>query len=351
MLKRLHYLREELADAGADAGGGASASPESSAAPSEPSGPSRAPDGTFTPNVGDTLHEAIWGKEGLAATEDPVKPAEPGKQADPKKPEAKDENEDLTRPLEGNVTPQTQQRFQRLTGALKEKDAEIGKVREQAAYHERRASEFVAILNDAGVGPDDFGAFVDFRSALRGRNFDQAEAYLKSQLREFAIATGRNLTGDASGVLTEFPDLAEQVQNMQMSEQAALEVARARRVESAVRQRGEAQQRQQQETQNFAQARDKALHEVAAQVAEWKRTDIDFRVKEQRIAAQMRRLQNVHPAQWAAKVREYYELLSEGATMAGAGRASEPPRPLSGGTAPASAAKSATSMHEAMWSS
>lgn len=355
MLIRLkQYLRNELNADAADLGGGSDPAPapaDTAPASTEPAapaaGPARTPDGRFAPDLGQTMHEAMWGKDGLAA-EEPPEDAQVGQQPDPKQPQAKPKDEDLTRPLEGKVSPDTQQRFQKLTHALKERDAQVQEITKQAQYHEKRANEFVSILNDAGIGPDEFGGFVDFRSALRSRNFDQAEAYLKAQLREFAIATGRNLAGDVSTVLDEFPDLAQRVQNMELTEQAALEVARARRVEAAVRQRHEQHQQHTQAAQQFQQSRTEALRSVAQQVAQWKRDDIDFAAKEAKIAAQMKRLRDVPPQQWLAKVQEYYELLNEGASL------SKPPsgdieRPLRGGAGPAAASRQPASMYEAMF--
>lgn len=361
------YLRNELADAGADAGGGAPASspdtssttsaPAGDSAPagggdSTPSGPSRSPDGRFAPDVGQTMYEAMFGKEGLAgAEEQSLEAAQPGQQPQAKQPQAEDKDEDLTRPLKGPVSPETQQRFQKLTSTLKQKDQDLVQARSQAQYHQQRADTFVSILQGAGVTQDDFVAYLDFKTALRTGNFEGAQAYLKKHLTDLSIASGRNLAGDDSP-LAEFPDLAAAVANMQITEEHALELARGRRVEQSLKAQSTRRTQDNQARQNFEVAKRTAMQSVAKQVAEWKKADIDFAAKEPKIAAQMKRLRGTPPDQWLTRVQEFYELLNEGASMAGGGTPQgDIQRPLRGGAGPAAAARAPASMYEAMFGS
>ena len=63
---------------------------------------------------------------------------------------------------------------------------------------------------------------------MRVQDYARAKQIVLGMVRELSLATGENLTG-SNELLSEFPDLAEKVAGMQMSEEAALELAKHRR--------------------------------------------------------------------------------------------------------------------------
>jgi hypothetical protein len=292
----------------------------------------------------------MWGKDGLAGAQEPKKlldPAKPGEQLDGQKPPAQTKKQGEPEMPKG-LTPEAQNRFRHLVGEVKKERNEREQHQQRAEVAEKRANEFVGIMRESGVTPDDFAGFCETIQAWRSGNYDLAAQRLLAQLREVSIAAGRNYTG--SDILSEFPDLAEKVAQMQISEDDAIKLARANRLETGITRHRDAQVQQNQQVGEWKQAKEVAVSTVGKMVSHWKANDIDFARKEAKLAAKMARLGTVHPSQWPAKVKEMYEDITEAATAFGtppAGKAG--PRPLSGGGAPSRTSKAPQSAYEAMW--
>ena len=258
---------------------------------------------TVESNEPETLLEAI--QEGLK-TDEPEAEPEPEEDkeeaAEPEtKPleEAKPEDEDA--PPEG-ISKKAQERFRNLTSRLKEKDTEL----------ERVSNDLGGIRNmmkETGGRPEDFAKTFDYIRAINHGDFDVARNILEDQIRQFTVMTGKQF-GEVDA-LSQFPDLRERVNNYQMDEQTALEMARHRSAQQQQQRQAQDYQQRQQSEQQSVQVRQQAISEIDRMGAEWAKSDPDYAMKESLITQQAKLIsEQFPPQQWPAQVRLMYQTIS-----------------------------------------
>lgn len=284
--------------------------------------------GRFAPKAGD----AEPGAQPVA------KAAEPAKTVAPTVP-AKTDAEDPLKMPEG-LKPESQQRFQTLVNTNKELATKIEQLEPQVSYVRETFQKH-------GVRQEQFEQAVQFIGAINSGNLQAALEVLDRQRTEIALALGRPLPG--VDVLTEHPDLRQAVDSMQITEQHAMELARARR-ESALAQQHSQALRTQQDQQAQQQAMvDQGLKDIDQFTRQMQASDLDFAVIEAQLLPEIQNLiQGVPPQRWKSIIETQYRLLKKAAAGV---RSSLPP---SGGmvlrpTGAASPASKPRSMHEAMW--
>lgn len=356
----------EGADAGGGGGGVVDTPVDTSAAPSAPAADTSAAPGSmlealnrhfetqprdergrFAPTAAEQAAAAAAAAPGgdpAAAPPQPgaqaaAQPGQPGTQPaqeQPQKPAA----EDLTQMPEG-LAPKAQERFQRLattnrelTGQVEQLTGQVGYVREAFQAHGVQQPQFEQAMQVIGLMN---------RGDLQG-----ALAALDEQRRHISLALGQPLPGvDA---LAGHADLRQAVDQGQLDEQYAIEIARNRQGQQAQQQRHQqaeqqhaAQRTEQQAVQSGTQAVDAFCRDMAAK-------DLDYPAIEAKLLPELSNLlQGVPPQRWRGLVETQYRLLKQVATssrsaapQAPAGQVLRPTGQPSPGAAP-------KTMHEAMW--
>lgn len=246
--------------------------------------------------------------------------------------------DDLTMP-EG-LQPKAQERFQRLAETVKSVSAERDEARGQVGYI-REA------FQQNNVQQPQFEQAVAVIGMLNRGDFQGALSALDEQRRQIALLTGQPLPGvDA---LSEHPDLRQAVDNLQLPESAAIELARTRSMQAAQQRQQQEMQRVQQTQQQEAHAVQTALGEVDSLVKQLQSTDIDFPAIEAQLLPSLKDLlEGVPPNRWKNAVQAQYSLLKRSASAFRASAPSPAPNVLrpTGQAAPGVVAKS---LHEAMW--
>lgn len=200
------------------------------------------------------------------------------------------------------LSEKAQERFRTLTHRLHETNA-------RAERAEADLSEFRAVLKNTGGRPEDFAAAFDYIAAINRGDLQSALSMLDSQRRQLSLMMGKPLPG--ADPLAEFPDLRQRVEAYQMDEQAAIELARARRMQQIQAEQRQQTEHAQQQTQAQVTARSNAMAEVDRISAEWAARDPDYTRKEELILKQIPVIaQNFPPQMWPAQVRILYETLS-----------------------------------------
>lgn len=261
--------------------------------------------------------------------------------ADPTKPAKPEAPEDLLQMPEG-LQPKAQQRFQKLVETNKELTGRIEQAEQQTSYIRETFQQH-------GVRREQFEQAVQFIGAINSGNLEQALRVLDAQRAEIALALGKPLPGvDA---LSEFPDLRQKVDGMQLTEADAMEVARYRRQEQMAQQNWQAtQQRQEQEQRSQAEVNSglQAIDRFCKQVAQ---TDVDYPAIEALLLPEIKNLiSGLPPAQWQKAIETQYRLLKQ-AAGARSSSTSAPSQTVLRPTGSASPAARPRSMHEAMWGS
>jgi hypothetical protein len=372
-------LMQENNGSGGDAGGAPSLPPASDPAPATPSGaggagsstPAPSPSGGGAPppeqggagGTTQTMQDAI--ASGLKELQEGARPAprkpkaevKPGEQPAGKQPDKRGkgaELEDVTTPPEG-LTPRGQERWSKLTDTLKQKDAQLEQRAQEIQQARSEVDTMRGLLREARATPEDFGAALEYIKAVRTGDLATAEKLLIAQLREIQVASGRTIEPNALDALADFPDLREAVAKYEITEERALELARARRQEAARTAAQQAHQMNAQQVAAFVRERDGAVNTIRAMVQAWKESDLDFGLKEPKIAEKIGRLKAMPPRFWPSQIKQFYEDLNDAISLTGGlKRPAGPPqggasaRPLSGGSGPNGPARAPTTMIEAI---
>ena len=208
-----------------------------------------------------------------------------------------------------NLSDRAQARFRELSERAKNAE-------ESAAQIQQQGEELYRIMNDSGATAQDLTAFFEFQRALRGSNQDAAKKYFDELSTQYSRFTGKPV-GDVD-VLNQYPDLKKQVDDYEITEENARELANLRDYSSRMRdmevQQAEfnaqysAQQEQQQQAASYAE---RASVDIDSWSKQMQSKDPDFEAKESLI---LQRAQEVfpqlHPAHWPEFVAKEYEYIS-----------------------------------------
>ena len=249
-------------------------------------------------NEPESMLDAIT--EGLKAepTEENT-PEEVKQEPEVKAEEVKPEDDEA--PPEG-ISKKAQERFQRLVSKVKEKDEELTTLR-------TNLDGIRKIMQDTGARPEDFSMAFDYLKAMRSGNMEQVGQILQAQIKQYQLATGKQFGG--VDPLSDFPDLREKVNGYQMTEEAALELARMRAVQNEQQQAIRQTNQRQQTEYAFQQTRQSAINEINQIGSEWAKKDPDYSAKEEIIMKQIPEIaRNFPPQAWAQQVRILYQALS-----------------------------------------
>lgn len=205
-------------------------------------------------------------------------------------------------PMPEGLTPKAQDRFRELTHRVAEAS-------QRAEAAEAMNNQFREMLQQTGGTAEDFAQAFDYITSMKRCDLQSALNLLDSQRRQISLMMGRPLPG--ADPLAEFPDLRQRVDGYQMDEQAAIELARARKQAEALSNQRQQSIQTEQQTQHVLQAKQSAMSEVDRMGAEWAARDPDYAAKEEIILKQIPMIAKQFPPQmWAAQVRIMYETLS-----------------------------------------
>jgi hypothetical protein len=362
LLARL-YRSPEPGDDGGGMAPAAPVTPDATAAPVEAGTTTPAPD-TGKPG---TMLEAMFGQKQEATPEETAAAAATGKtvqqlrdergrfaagkaevQPDPLKPKVEGQPEDPTQMPEG-LSPKAQQRFQVLANTNRELSAKI----EEAQPIVESARALQATFHENGIKREQFEEAMKVVGLMNKGDLRGALAALDEQRALISMHLGVPIPG--ANALAQYPDLQQAVDNLQITEQHALEIARGRMVQTQGQQqaRQQVQERQQAERQQQSQQQaQQAVHQgqlaVDAFCKARQTDDMDYARIEPLLLAQVKEglLEGVPPQRWAALIQKTYGLIKQTAQSTRmAGPTTSVLRPT-GGESPRQAPKT---MHEAMW--
>lgn len=275
-----------------------------------------------------------------------VDPAKAAQVAPTDKPAAEEAADDLLKEPEG-LAPKSSERFHRLANTVRD-------LQQQVEQRDQAISYVKETFQTNGITADQFDQAASVIGALNRGDLDTAEKFLVEQLQQIAIARGRPMA--QVDPLAQFPDLRAAVDGLQVSEEHALQLARARVIEQGQQQRTQQQAQQQQEQRARQQQQEQAqqqvntaLTSIDAFTREMAAKDMDWPVIEAKLLPRVQTLlKDVPPSQWLNIVKTQYELIkdvSAGAVRQTTQQAGQVLRPTGQGS-PAAAPKS---MFDAMF--
>lgn len=308
-----HPNNDDSLQTGADAGAGVDAASDAGGESGQPSAAAAFLD-TITETGSGTAEEQAQRARDAAGRfvspgdAAPVQPAIPGAQApagaaapaaQSTAPARTPEQEDADL-LAGIKSERGRARVQQIIEARKEAEGSIAAVRE--------------MVQAAGMTTETFGQHIEF-SRLANSSDPQDLQRAAQMLEQTRADLYRRLGQDAPGVdvLSDFPDLAQQVQNLLMPRETALEVARLRRENQAVQTQRQQHQQAEQETRDFQQAVAQAQQSLESYV-QTRAHEIDHPARMKALEAyfgdpnKLKEFATTYqPKQWPAAIRMLYD--------------------------------------------
>jgi|GEM_PF-5424221 len=333
----------------------AEAAPAAEAAPPAAEKPANMLEAMFqakkeaTPEEQAAADQRARDEKGRFATKAPVDPNAPP--ADPTKKPPVDPSE-LTKMPEG-LSPKAQERFQALANTNRELSSKLEAVSslvggnlDAVAPMIQSVQALQQTFQENGVKREQFDMGMQVIGMINRGDLDGAQAFLQDQLRQIALVTGKPVV--PVDALAGHQDLRAAVDNLQMSEAHAIEVARARMVQNHTQQAQQRQQHEQQTQQQSVQAIQQGQLAVDRFCKAQMSSDLDYAKIEPILLKKIEGglLQGVPPQAWAGIVQKTYELIKETSAMARSGGASTTVLRPTGGEAPTAKPKTA---FEAMW--
>jgi hypothetical protein len=271
--------------------------------------------------------------------------------------EAKPEDKNQDGVPEG-LSPKAQQRFKELVTMVKEKDAEIERVRGETQQAVSYAQEMSTMIRNIGATGEQMQAAAAYIQAYNSGDLNTRRNILVNELRDIQMRMGEPIDDmvTASDPLAQFPDLAEAVQGYQMNRQQALEIAKYRAQEQAQlaqqQQSYQAQTQRQQAVQGWVNEKNSAIAEITQMTKQMAATDPYYPAIEAQLMGPNGGLkdlvENFPPSTWVPQVKMLISNLKT--AMAANGGGAGGPRPLSGGGGkPQGSAKPPSSMYDAMF--
>lgn len=233
--------------------------------------------------------------------------AEPGKAEAEQEGEAKAAEEEFK--LEGDVSDKTRKTFDRLIGKLKETDEKFTTTTAELEQTRGHLDTLRETINSTGAQPEEVAQLLDYARQLHSGNLEGAWEILERERTNLAKYLGKSAAG--VDILADFPDLKEQLDMGEITEEAAAELATYRRAKQA---QAEVQQQQAQRAQQAGQSQQQMAEEVEeartqlnALGASFRSMDRNFELKMEKmlpIIAQIR--QTTPPRMWAAAFQKAY---------------------------------------------
>jgi hypothetical protein len=210
--------------------------------------------------------------------------------------------------------------------ALEGVKSERGKERIKAVFAERRElearateletdiNEFKGMIQSTGMGPDEFTQMLEVGRLLKSGSEGDLKLALQ-HIDTYRETVCKQLGIEAPGVdaLGDFPDLKQKVDNMEITKETALELAKFKRAEQQQQRVAQAQQSQQQDLANYKQEIGE-VSQVAERYFATREKEADYPVKIAMLSARFKDPQfmqefvaTYQPKQWFSVIKMMYD--------------------------------------------
>lgn len=246
--------------------------------------------------VDETATDEVKADEVIANTED--------------KPKSEITDDDL-KPLDSK-NANTNERFTKITEGYKQEKQRAETLESEVTKYKSSFESLKQLGFNDEAAASDLVEFSAFRHVLATGDADQFKSIIGEQIKQFELLHGKKVSFDKTGVLDDFPDLQEKVNNLELDEDTALRVARAERLnQRADRDKQNTQQRQQTDLQS-QQALQSAVDEVDTLQNTWRSTDPDFSAVVKHLQPKMEQIaKDFPPNMWAKAIKHQYETIKE----------------------------------------
>lgn len=235
--------------------------------------------------------------------------------------------EDDLKPLEG-AKASTQERFQKITEGYKTEKARADTLAEENTRYKESFDSLRQLGFTDEAAANDLVEFSSYRQALAAGNVEQFQQILSAQIKQFQDMHGKSVQIGGS-IINDHPDLQQKLENMEIDEPTALEVARARNLQARANRESQRQTEQAQTSQQEQAAIDSAVNAVVQMEENWRNTDPDFTAVLPKLRESIAEIRaNFHPTQWPTAIQMQYKAIKK--AMAERDLQNRQPTPLRG---------------------
>jgi len=232
------------------------------------------------------------------------------------------EADDLYASLPEGTKEATTERFNKMIESHKELNT-----RTETA--EKDVADFREVITYSQATPEEFNELMEYSRMAKSGDLDGALALLDRQRHAIAQLLGKPVEGVDQ--LGEFPDLQNQVDEMDLPQEVALELAASRRREKLQQQQVQGQQDTQAAQRQQQQARATAQQQITQLGQQWAANDIDYGAKHDLLMKQAAVIAQAYPPEfWSQAMTDYYQTLQVQAKPAPDSKPN-PLRPQGGG--------------------
>ncbi len=237
--------------------------------------------------------------------EKPAKKAKAGEKPEDKAAEEVEIPEDIK-------NPKSRERFREMATELKRLDQEKQQLTSQYDQVRQDADGFRAILQESQATPEEFVQLIDYSKKLKTGDLEGAFAIVEQQYNQLSRLLGKSSGGGDNPLYAEHEDLRQAVDELEISETWANQIAAQRNREAMGRKQPPAKQEPRQEPdQNQAVA--KVQEDIRALGQQWQRSDIDYAAKHPLLMERIPQLVSEYkdyPHLWPKLLTDFYKSLS-----------------------------------------
>jgi hypothetical protein len=263
--------------------------------------------GKFTAKPGETA--ANPAKPAGTAAADPnaaVKPgATPAAKTDTPKTAAQEADE---------IIKETGIKSERSQNRVREIVSRSHELQGKAQQLETDITEFRTLVQSSGLHPEEFVGMLETGRLMKsGNEADKRLAFDRISAQREQLAKELGIEAPGVDALADFPDLKKQVENMEITPQAALQLAKYKRQEIQQQQQQQVRQQSQQEMDGFKQSIQQAS-DTATQYFDTRKHEADYEPKMKQIHAKFKDpafiqefVSSYEPKQWFGIFKMMYD--------------------------------------------
>lgn len=205
--------------------------------------------------------------------------------------------------------PKSQQRFQEAFGEIKRLTA----ANEQQATHikglEQSRDAILGVLEETHTTDEQLSQLLEYNRMVQTGDLEGALKVVNAQRAAILRQLGREEPG--VDLLSDFPDLAKEVEDEKKTREHALLEANRRRSEAQAKARAEAERKRGEAASSGEQKVEAALTELKKWGEELARTDLDYKAKEGKLLGHIEGVvQEYPPHLWVPTLKRLYAGLS-----------------------------------------
>lgn len=230
------------------------------------------------------------------------------------------------------LKPETQARFREVIGALKEREGTIATLTDTNKTLTQARDAILGVMQETSTTQDELAYYLEFNALVKSgdpKKVEQALHAVEQQRLALYKALGKEPADGGIDLLADFPDLQKQVEDSEITRNAALEIANARRERAERQAAAQRDQKQKTSATQTAEQHKQASETALAAIEKWtvglSKSDLDYKAKEDKLLAKVGEvLKSYPPEQWLSTLK----LLYDGIAIHKAQPAAGGPRPL-----------------------